>query len=98
MNCICYIIVKNIHTCISLVYLLMCSRLCMMDYDEFQKCGEEMLHYVTSYHQNIRMRRAQPDVEPGFMRSLIPEHAPMEPDSWDNVIKDIERVIMPGVG
>ena len=56
-----------------------------------------MLHYVTSYMNNIRQRRALPDVEPGFMRELIPDRAPEVPDSWEDVMKDVERVIMPGV-
>lgn len=38
-----------------------------------------------------------PDVEPGYLRPLIPSEAPQTPDSWQDVMADIERVIMPGV-
>jgi aromatic-L-amino-acid decarboxylase len=31
------------------------------------------------------------------MTSLIPSHAPHEPETWQDVVKDIERVIMPGM-
>ena len=68
-----------------------------MEGREFEEYGAEMLHYVTSYMNNIRQRRALPDVEPGFMRELIPDRAPEVPDSWEDVMKDVERVIMPGV-
>ena len=68
-----------------------------MEGSEFEEHGREMLHYITSYMNNIRQRRALPDVEPGFMRELIPDRAPEMPESWEDVMKDVERVIMPGV-
>jgi hypothetical protein len=42
-------------------------------------------------------RRVLPTVEPGYLRPLIPEEAPECPEQWQDVMKDIERVIMPGV-
>ena len=68
-----------------------------MEGSEFEEHGREMLHYITSYMNNIRQRRTLPDVEPGFMRELIPDRAPEIPESWEDVMKDVERVIMPGV-
>lgn len=38
-----------------------------------------------------------PTVQPGYLRPLIPDHAPEKPESWQDVMSDIERVIMPGV-
>uniref|UniRef100_A0A9J8CHH2 Aromatic-L-amino-acid decarboxylase n=1 Tax=Cyprinus carpio carpio TaxID=630221 RepID=A0A9J8CHH2_CYPCA len=57
-----------------------------MDAAEFRRRGKEMVDYVV-----------YPDVEPGYLRSLIPEEAPLEAESYEDVVKDIERVIMPGV-
>ena len=68
-----------------------------MEGSDFEEHGGEMLHYITSYMNNIRQRRALPDVEPGFMRELVPDRAPEMPESWEDVMKDVERVIMPGV-
>lgn len=45
----------------------------------------------------LLFRRVVPTVEPGYLRPLIPEAAPDKPDKWEDVMKDIERVIMPGV-
>uniref|UniRef100_A0A3Q3AVJ3 Histidine decarboxylase n=1 Tax=Kryptolebias marmoratus TaxID=37003 RepID=A0A3Q3AVJ3_KRYMA len=42
-------------------------------------------------------RRVIPDVKPGYMRELLPDAAPAEPEDWENIFNDIERVIMPGV-
>lgn len=36
-------------------------------------------------------------VEPGYIKKLIPAEAPLKGEHWTEVMKDIERVIMPGV-
>ena len=33
----------------------------------------------------------------GYMKQLIPDDAPENPENWEDIVKDIERVIMPGV-
>lgn len=68
-----------------------------MDIAEFRKRGKEMVDYIADYLENIEKRKVYPDVEPGYLRSLIPEMAPDEPEMYEDVVKDIERVIMPGV-
>uniref|UniRef100_A0A182SV89 Histidine decarboxylase n=1 Tax=Anopheles maculatus TaxID=74869 RepID=A0A182SV89_9DIPT len=56
-----------------------------------------MVDYIADYLQNIRERRVLPDVQPGYMRNLIPESAPLEGERWENIFADVERVIMPGI-
>ncbi|XP_035862405.1 aromatic-L-amino-acid decarboxylase isoform X2 [Sander lucioperca] len=68
-----------------------------MDAEEFRRRGMEMVDYVANYLENIEQRPVYPDVEPGYLRSLIPTEAPLEPDNYDDIIKDVDRVIMPGV-
>ncbi|KAA0702958.1 Aromatic-L-amino-acid decarboxylase [Triplophysa tibetana] len=68
-----------------------------MEAAEFRRRGKEMVDYIADYLENIEKRQVYPDVEPGYLRSLIPEEAPEKPDSYEDVVKDIERVIMPGV-
>lgn len=63
----------------------------------FVFAGKEMVDYIADYLQNIRERRVLPDVQPGYMRSLIPESAPLEGERWENIFADVERVIMPGI-
>lgn len=45
----------------------------------------------------LRCRRVLSTVEPGYLRALIPEHAPEQGESWQSIFQDVERVIMPGV-
>ncbi|XP_029633174.1 aromatic-L-amino-acid decarboxylase [Octopus sinensis] len=68
-----------------------------MDSEEFQVASKQMIKFVADYLENSRERRVLPDVKPGFMRPLLPDHAPEDPEKWEDLFKDIEKVIMPGV-
>ncbi|XP_029094389.1 histidine decarboxylase isoform X4 [Monodon monoceros] len=56
-----------------------------------------MVDYICQYLSSVQERRVTPDVRPGYLRAQLPESAPEEPDSWDSIFGDIERIIMPGV-
>ncbi|KAL5019867.1 hypothetical protein ScPMuIL_002759 [Solemya velum] len=56
-----------------------------------------MVDYIAEYLKNIRSRRVFPNVSPGYMRELVPESAPEKGEQWDDIFKDVERVIMPGI-
>uniref|UniRef100_A0A3Q3NHW0 Aromatic-L-amino-acid decarboxylase n=1 Tax=Mastacembelus armatus TaxID=205130 RepID=A0A3Q3NHW0_9TELE len=68
-----------------------------MDAAEFRRRGREMVDYVADYLENVEQRPVYPDLEPGYLRSLIPNEAPLEPENYEDIMKDVERVIMPGV-
>lgn len=56
------------------------------------------MDYISRYLGSIRDRRVIPDVKPGYMRKLLPDTAPAEPEDWEIIFNDVENVIMPGVG
>ncbi|GMS94624.1 hypothetical protein PENTCL1PPCAC_16799, partial [Pristionchus entomophagus] len=65
--------------------------------EEFRRMGKETIDYITQYHENIEKRRVVPVIEPGYLRDLIPHEAPQQPETFDSVMKDFDRLIMPGV-
>ncbi|XP_073067927.1 histidine decarboxylase-like isoform X8 [Manis javanica] len=56
-----------------------------------------MVDYICQYLSTVQEGRVTPDVRPGYLRAQLPEAAPEEPDGWDSIFGDIERIIMPGV-
>jgi hypothetical protein len=56
-----------------------------------------MVDYIANYLQNIRQIRVFPNVSPGYMCTLVPETTPQDGESWEDIFRDVERVIMPGV-
>lgn len=68
-----------------------------MNLDDYRKNAKEMVDYIADYLENIRDRRVFPDVKPGYMKPLIPESAPQKGEQWNDIFRDVERVIMPGM-
>lgn len=68
-----------------------------MNAEEFRIHGKNAIDYIVNYLENIRDRPVLPSVEPGYLQNLLPKEAPEEPEKWEEIIKDMERFIMPGV-
>ncbi|XP_034255904.1 histidine decarboxylase isoform X3 [Thrips palmi] len=68
-----------------------------MDAEEYRRKGKEMVDYIADYLENIRSRRVYPNVKPGYLHNLVPESAPLDPEPWEDIFSDVERVVMPGV-
>ncbi|RXG54182.1 hypothetical protein Avbf_07880 [Armadillidium vulgare] len=50
-----------------------------------------------SDHEKQKKKRVLSNVEPGYLRSLLPEQLPDEPEKFSDILKDVEKFIMPGV-
>lgn len=68
-----------------------------MDSKEFRQRGTEMVEYISNYMETLGERKVTPCVEPGYLRPLLPDEAPFEPESWEEIMGDVESKIMPGV-
>lgn len=52
---------------------------------------------MADYLENIRDHKVYPGVQPGYLHKRLPDHAPEMPEKWDDIFKDVEDHIMPGV-
>ncbi|XP_028919953.1 aromatic-L-amino-acid decarboxylase [Ornithorhynchus anatinus] len=68
-----------------------------MNINEFRKRGKEMVDYIAHYMEEIDKRQVFPEVQPGYLRNLIPDSAPQEPETFEDVMRDVDRIVMPGV-
>lgn len=62
-----------------------------------RRAAHELIEFVIDYVENVSRRPVLPSVEPGYMERLLPDKAPFTRESWDKIMPDIERCIMPGV-
>ncbi len=46
---------------------------------------------------NNSNRRVTPEVEPGYLRPMLPKYAPEKSEKWEDIMQDVERAIMPGI-
>jgi aromatic-L-amino-acid decarboxylase len=65
--------------------------------DEFQREGIRLLRWITDYLSHPEQYRVLPRVSPGEVRSKLPTHPPMEPESVDAIMKDLDAVVVPGL-
>ncbi|XP_037033323.1 3,4-dihydroxyphenylacetaldehyde synthase 2-like [Bradysia coprophila] len=68
-----------------------------MDVNQFREFAKSAVDFVADYLENIRDRPVLPSVEPGYLHKLVPDEVPEQPEQWQEVMKDMERVILPGV-
>ena len=52
---------------------------------------------VATYFDTIEERRVLSNVEPGYLRKLLPDGPPEDGEPWADIQKDIETKIVPGL-
>ncbi|KAJ2938187.1 hypothetical protein O0L34_g18526 [Tuta absoluta] len=68
-----------------------------MDHEEFRVKAKEMVDFMADYLENIRDRRVYPSVQPGYLHKRLPNECPTQGEKWDDIFKDVEEHIMPGI-
>lgn len=68
-----------------------------MDSQEFLVRGGEMVDFICNYMETLKDRRVTPSIEPGYLRKLLPDEAPEDPENYHDIMRDVETKIMPGV-
>lgn len=57
----------------------------------------ELTKLVVNYYDTIQDRRVVSNVEPGYLKKLLPDGPPQDGEPWAEIQKDIESKIMPGL-
>ncbi|KIE00994.1 aromatic-L-amino-acid decarboxylase, partial [Metarhizium majus ARSEF 297] len=68
-----------------------------MDTDEFRTAAKAAIDEIADYHENVSSKRVVSDVQPGYLRRLLPSSAPVDPEPFDAIRADIQDKIMPGI-
>ncbi|CAH1183510.1 unnamed protein product [Phaedon cochleariae] len=68
-----------------------------MDSQEFREFGKAAVDYIADYFETIRERPVLPSVKPGYLGDLLPKEPPQTGESWQDVLQDVDRIIMPGL-
>ena len=65
--------------------------------EEFRQRGHAMVDWIADYHSRIESFPVLSQVKPGQIRAALPENPPAQGESFDALLKDVDRVILPGV-
>jgi len=68
-----------------------------MDAEEFRRAGHRLIDWLADYRANVARGPVSQPVEPGSLRAQLPVNAPEQPEAFDAVFADFERVLAPGL-
>ncbi|GMH02544.1 hypothetical protein Nepgr_004383 [Nepenthes gracilis] len=73
------------------------DRLKPMDAEQLREYGHQMVDFVADYYKTIENFPVLSQVQPGYLCKLIPDSAPVHPESLEDVLDDVREKILPGV-
>jgi tyrosine decarboxylase len=67
------------------------------NYEEFRDYGKQMVDYICDYIKTMGDRNVAPTITPKFLVPLLAKNIPEKSESYEAIMEDIEKKIMPGV-
>ncbi|XP_050369994.1 phenylacetaldehyde synthase-like [Argentina anserina] len=68
-----------------------------MDPEEFKRQGHMMIDFIADYYKNIEKYPVLSQVQPGYLKKLLPESAPYNPEPIETILQDVQNHIVPGI-
>ena len=65
--------------------------------DEFRRHGHAIVDWIAAYREQVEHYPVLSTVEPGEIRSQLPDTPPERGEPFDRVMADVDRIILPGV-
>jgi aromatic-L-amino-acid decarboxylase len=65
--------------------------------EEFRRRGKEMVDWIADYYARVEKLPVLSQAKPGALRAALPAHAPERGESFDAMMADVERLILPGI-
>lgn len=68
-----------------------------LDREEFRKQAHQMVDFIADYYKNIHSYPVLSQVQPGYLRTRLPQTAPYRPESLQTIFADVAKHIIPGM-
>ncbi len=65
--------------------------------DEFRKAGHQLVDWIADYRANVADFNVMSRTAPGEIRGQLPAAPPDTPESFDAILADLEKIILPGL-
>ena len=65
--------------------------------DEFRRHGHTVIDWIADYYQKIESYPVLSQAKPGQIRASLPAAAPAQGESFDAILADVEKLILPGI-
>ena len=68
-----------------------------MDKEEFRRVGHDLIDWIADYFDNIDELPVLAAVEPGDLKAKLPTSAPLQGESMESIVADLDRLIVPAL-
>jgi aromatic-L-amino-acid decarboxylase len=68
-----------------------------VDAEEFRRAGYEMIDRIADYRKTVGERPVMARTTPGEIKASLPSSPPEMPESFDDVLRDVDDIIVPGL-
>jgi len=75
----------------------MASELPTLEPEVFRRQAHQLVDWMADYVANVGKLPVQPSAEPGAIRAQLPAYPPTQGESFERIIGDFERIIVPGL-
>jgi len=65
--------------------------------EEFRRHGHAVVDWIADYHARVESFPVLSKVKPGETRAALPVNPPVQGESFEALMKDVEKLILPGV-
>src|SRR4026208_2597645 len=65
--------------------------------DEFKQWGYRFVDWISDYLSHPERHVVLSNAKPGDVRSQLPSMPPEGPESFDQILRDLDRIIVPGL-
>ena len=71
-----------------------------MNVEEFRRFGHELIDWIADYREKVQAGEfpVMANVAPGALRAKLPGAAPEAPESFEAIVADVSRLILPACG
>jgi aromatic-L-amino-acid decarboxylase len=68
-----------------------------MTTEQFREYGYAMVDWISRYYESVETFPVLSKLEPGAVRRSLPTEAPQRPETFEQVFRDVEQIILPGI-
>jgi aromatic-L-amino-acid/L-tryptophan decarboxylase len=65
--------------------------------DEFRKFGHQLIDWIADYRTRVSELPVMSQSAPGEIHAQLPASAPEQPEPFEKILQDLDRVILPGL-
>ena len=65
--------------------------------EEFRTFGHRVVDWIADYRRDVADYPVMARTAPGEIKAALPAEPPAEPEPFDRILRDLDRVIMPGL-